>query len=321
MTARKPAEKALLRLSAAATRLGLREPRFARGACGTVMITALPYGRGERMKTDPENPAGSVAPFAQKNFYREMTVRLRTLMKEEAAGDFPSYRIFCNSRLPEKEIAAAAGLGRMGRNSLVFLPGEGSLFVLGGILFPVSGGDEETLRAEVRRDALPAPGEICGACDACVSACPTGAIVGPGLVDRKRCIQGLAAEPAEVPRDIREKWGTVLYGCQACQDVCPLNRNAPAGADTVFGVIGPGAPLAAVLGAAEGALKKTVFRGTALDMGWISEAALKRNAIFAAAHQRARGLLPVIEAFAAGPDPLLLDAARWALDRLRADES
>lgn len=334
MNAGRPSEKILHLLSGLAPRFGLRPPRFLAGDFGVVMMSALPYGGGGEDAPDPDNPVGVLAPFARKNFYREMTLRLRALAASAGEGPgetpgearrrarveaLPAHRIFCNSPLPEKELAVASGLGRAGKNSLVYLPGEGSLFVLGGIFFP---SPERSLSPGTgppfRPVPLPEPGEICGACDACIRACPTGAIRGPGLVLRERCIQGLAADPVRVPEDIRETWGPTLYGCQICQEVCPLNRHPPMAADTGLGVLGAGVPLAAVLEAPEGRLKKTLFRGTVLDRSWISEAALRRNALFAAAHRGSRALLPLVSLYAQGSNPMLREAARWAAARIMA---
>lgn len=318
-------ENILASLCDLAPTLGLHPPGRLFGDFGAVMISALAYGKGERFQVNRDNPQASLAPFAQKNYYREMVRRLKILtgMAEKELGtSLPPHRIFCNSPLPEKELAQASGLGKLGKNSLIFLPRQGSLFVLGGIFFPAGGQiGEDLLRSFTPMPQLPVPlpepGEICGNCTACIRACPTGAIGEGGQIDRRLCIQAYTAEPIPVPPKIREKWGPVLYGCQVCQEVCPLNRHPPAAADTTLGILGAGVSLAAILEAPETSLKKTLLRGTVLDRSWISELALRRNALFAAGHQGALGLLPLIASYLHTDQPLLRDAARWAYREIR----
>ena len=121
------------------------------------MMSALPCGRGEEAFPSAEYPVGSLAAFAQKNFYRELTQRLKRLLSL-AGKDSSGYktaakgaRVFCNSRLPEKQLAVRAGLGAQGKNSLVIIPGAGSLVVLGGIFIPLRGIDG----CETREEAPP----------------------------------------------------------------------------------------------------------------------------------------------------------------------
>ena len=103
------------------------------------LVTALPYGKGEEAKPSQDHPLGTLAAFAQKNYYREHVRRLKQYAKILAGitGVEPKkIRIFSNSRLPEKRLAVEAGLGSRGKNSLVIIPGAGSLAVLGGLLCP-----------------------------------------------------------------------------------------------------------------------------------------------------------------------------------------
>jgi epoxyqueuosine reductase len=287
--------------------LGLAPPRFTIHDGKPVMISALPTGRGEEARPSAENPVGSIAAFAQKNFYREMTRRLRQLLRfleEKGFHVKAECRIFCNSRLPEKEIAFRAGLGVQGRNSLLIIPGGGSLFVLGGIVFP------EGFAGIAESAPSPAgAGSLCGNCDACVRACPTGAIRENGRVDRELCIQAYTAEERPVPPEVRGKWGITLYGCAVCQNVCPHNKRAPRAADTVYGCLGPSFPLEKILACAVPEIRKSLFRGSVLDMSWISPAALKRNALLAADSQKAIRLLPLIQACTRDAHPLVREEA------------
>jgi epoxyqueuosine reductase len=305
-----------------AASLGIMPPRFTRRGNDLVMISALPTGRGETARPSAENPVGSIAAFAQKNFYREMTRRLkgvlRLLEKDGFLPENSGCRIFCNSRLPEKELAVRAGLGARGKNGLVIIPGAGSLVVLGGIVF-----SEQGVRAARGSPAekTGSGGEdfagVCGNCAACLSACPTGAIRAPGRIDLGLCIQAYAARELPAPKKVRDAWGITLYGCGICQAACPHNAKPPPAAHTSHGVLGPSVPLEKILACADSELRKSLFRGTALDMSWISPLALKRGAIYAAARQKAEKLLPLLARYEQHPHILLRQAADWAAAHIR----
>ncbi|MDR1933820.1 MAG: iron-sulfur protein [Spirochaetales bacterium] len=302
-------EKLIRDIAEYAGQLGLWAPRFTRHEGKTLMISALPCGRGKEARPDSGHPVGSIAAFAQKNYYRELVERLRRLLRLRRGGEEPAgARIFCNSRLPEKDLAVRAGLGVQGKNSLIIIPGAGSLFVLGGIVFP-----HMQTRENSAPDCLPAD-QVCGGCDACIRACPTGAIRKEGGIDPGLCIQAFTAEERPVPPEVRKKWGITLYGCRICQEACPHNARAPQAAETAYGHIGPAVALEPILSCPAQELRKTLFRGTVLDMSWISPIALKRGALFAAAHQKAPRLLPLIKDHTRHEHPLLREASRHALN-------
>jgi len=281
----------------------------------TVLVTALPYGKGEPSHPSAERPVASIAPFAQKNFYRELAERLKGIrgrLAAESGRKAEEFRVFCNSRLPEKRLAVEAGIGVRGKNGLVIIPEAGSLYVLGGLLFPEGippgGGIDRPPLADF---------SLCGDCDLCMRACPVSAIEAPGFVNRDRCLQAYAAEPRPLPKDVRDSWGTILYGCGICQDACPLNEKPPPAAQCARGAIGPDVPVETILSIGDEELRKKLFRGTTLDRSWISPIALKRNAIVAAVHQGAVGILPLLERYRTHAEPLLGEIAEWAAGRLQ----
>ena len=117
----------------------------------------------------------------------------------------------------EKALAENAGLGWMGKHSLMIHPDAGSWFFLGEIYtnLPLL----ETSRTEADR---------CGACRACMNHCPTGAIVGDKVIDARRCISYLTIEhKSAIPLELRPLIGNRVFGCDDCQLYCPWNRDAP----------------------------------------------------------------------------------------------
>jgi len=279
---------------------------------GTFVLCGLSCHRREIADgSRPGDPHGLIAPFARRNYYREAVLRLKILVREIGAqtGVTRSQcRIFCNSRLPEKRLAARAGLGFYGRNSLIIAPELGSLFVIAGVFVPLVWEPDPPLEGD------PGPGGHCGTCRACIEACPTGAVSEAGRIDPLRCIQALSTDPAVLADDIKEKWGARLYGCQTCQDVCFFNRELEVETETCLGELGPSLPLRRILEQSSEGLRASL-KASVLDRKWIPAAAIQRNAVLAAGSRRDRAVQPLVERYRRHALPGLSDAAEWALRR------
>lgn len=258
---------------------------------------------------------GIIAPIFSADYYKEAVTRLKKIVKvtgEQTGLSLSSIRIFCNSRLPEKPIAALSGMGFYGKNSLIISPPYGSLFVLAGVIIP------RELPADICQPEAEVPGKGCGDCSRCMEACPVSAITSPGVIDLNRCIQALSTRYEVIPEDIMEQWGRRIYGCQTCQDVCPFNREAPSGLEISRGKPGAAISLGQLLRAgAEGGEEgvRGFFKGTALGMKWMPPLAFLRNSIIAAGNSRSRELLPYLLPFKDHPDLVLRRTADWAAGR------
>jgi epoxyqueuosine reductase len=269
------------------------------------------------LRDEPDDPSTSgdphalIAPFARAHYYRSAILRLRPLaarLEEELELPRGSIRLFSNSRIPEKPLLAATGLGTFGRNGLCLVPGLGSLFIIAGAVIPISSTGSPAAAGE-------APRGMCGACTLCMEACPTRAIVAPGVVDPDRCLQGWAGTAADLPDGLRAAWGARLYGCQECQSACPHNRGLREKALPAPGEIGPGVPLRDFL-QRDDAGRAAALRGTALGMSWISPEALLRNALVAAGSRGDTVVREDVARHAGSESRLIRGAAAWALDRL-----
>ncbi|KFZ37360.1 [Fe-S]-binding protein [Shewanella mangrovi] len=134
------------------------------------------------------------------------------------------YRPFVDSApILERPLAEKAGIGWTGKHSLILAEEAGSWFFLGELLINLP------LPVDV------AVTEQCGNCVACITSCPTGAIVEPYVVDARRCISYLTIElQGAIPEELRPLLGNRIYGCDDCQLVCPVNRAAPLTAEQDF---------------------------------------------------------------------------------------
>jgi epoxyqueuosine reductase len=273
------------------------KPRYGTGA-GSLLVCALPYGNQHDAAMPPADVCpGIIAPFARFNYYREAVKRLKLLaghLRMRYGGVKGGYRIFCNSPLPEKLIARESGLGAVGRNSLIINAESGSLFIIAAMALPVTletdlpiSAPQSNFCASGAADAGVRDFPLCTGCGEnppCAAACPTGAALGNGYIDRAKCIQWYASghsgsnyDADEIPADVRALWGNRLYGCTSCLDACIHNKRPIKGVQTDEG------PLPAFIDARE-LLRlsdceiKTLFKGTAMGLSWLGAKAVRRNA-------------------------------------------
>ena len=166
---------------------------------------------------------GIVARYALgRDYHRVLKARLLELLRwleSESGRELSAARAYVDTGpVLERELAQRAGLGWFGRNTMLINPGLGSYFFLGALL----------VELELEADA-PFTADRCGTCARCVSACPTGALLGRDasgapVMDATRCISYLTIEQrGSIPVELRPLIGDRIYGCDICQEVCPWN--------------------------------------------------------------------------------------------------
>jgi len=162
-----------------------------------------------------------------RDYHKLVRRRLAKLARRMDAHFGPcGYRVFTDSA-PVLEVALAqkSGLGWTGKHSLALAREAGSYFFLGEIYTDLPLPETAATTAH------------CGSCEACMAACPTQAIVAPGVVDARRCISYLTIELAgAIPLELRPLLGNRIYGCDDCQIVCPWNRRAACTSEPDFAV-------------------------------------------------------------------------------------
>lgn len=271
----------------------------------SVIIVALPYpgplpGESER---------AVVAKYARGTDYH---ILLRDRLKQiwqEIQTRYPDEtgRIFVDSGpLPERELARRAGIGWIGSNSCLIHYEYGSRLVIGEILTTL------TLQP------TPPTEGACGNCRACLDACPTGAIVSPGIIDARRCLSYRTIEQkGSIPPEFRPSIGTRLFGCDTCQDVCPCNRR-------VGEVTSPMQPAADLLAPDPARLLqmsmqafKARFHDSALARS--GRQGLLRNACIVLGNLGESEAIPVLRGALLDPDSIVRAHAVWALRQLGDD--
>ena len=162
-----------------------------------------------------------------RDYHKVLRARLQRLAQciEAEIGDF-SWRVFTDSApVLEVELASRSGLGWRGKHTLLLAREAGSRFFLGEIF------------CDLPLPPDPPQSDHCGSCTACISACPTGAIVAPYRLDARRCISYLTIElKGAIPLELRPLIGNRVYGCDDCQLYCPWNNHAPTTHTTDFAV-------------------------------------------------------------------------------------
>jgi epoxyqueuosine reductase len=255
--------------------------------------------------------AGSVAAYALgDDYHRVLPSRLRALCAylELLAGRSLECRACVDtSPLLERGIAARAGLGWIGRNSMLIHPRIGSFTYLAEIF------TEWDLPADP-----PFSADRCGTCDRCVRACPTGCILPDRTIDSRRCIAYLTIEHrGPIPEPLRGLMGRAVFGCDICQTVCPWNRKAAFPVEKAFFPRDhfPIRDLAVYFSLSE-AVWNDRFRNSAVRRaGWTG---YRRNLLIAIGNARRKEAVRVLEAARRDPDPILSDSADWALQQIQA---
>ncbi len=222
-----------------------------RALSGARSIIAGAYGYGGLGALAPSLLSGRVARYSWRDYYGDLHRGLDSIATELRELGY-SARVYCDDNsVVDRNVAYRAGLGWYGKNANLLLPGTGSWFVLGSVI----------TNAELPPNTQPLADQ-CGSCRQCFDACPTDAIVGPGVVDARRCLAWLVQAGGEIPPEFREAVGDRLYGCDDCQDVCPPNKKYGLGVGAAMNdsTIDPWVPLIWLLSVSDTQLLERVGR-------------------------------------------------------------
>jgi epoxyqueuosine reductase len=321
------------------------DPRTVLPGIKSVIVCLLNYNTENPLSTDPAalsgngEPRGWISRYAWGDDYhdvlRDTLEGLLEFLRERFSEPFEARAYVDTGPVQERVLAKYAGLGWLGKNTLLLNQMLGSFFFLGVILTNLD------LEPTLGSNELPPP-DLCGSCRRCLDACPTQAFVEPYVMDARKCISYLTIELRDViPGEYREPMGNHVFGCDICQDVCPWNRRAPISAILQFqprvfptsdenrdGTFPPSQDESFLLPKLEWLAQLTeadfreLFRGSPIKRTkWRG---LVRNACIAlgnsglasgmAAHSRIRALL---ERLASSPEQVVAESAQWAISRIQ----
>ena len=277
-------------------------------------IISIAVGYPNKLRNAPKSKQGERRGiFARASWGMDYHTLLRSrLEKLEAFINELDPFVDCKSMvdtgvLSDREVARRSGLGFTGKNGFIINPKLGTYSYLGEMIvsypFPA---DEELL-------------DSCGDCNICVDRCPTGALVGNGQVDSKKCISFLTQTKGFMPMEYRSKIGNRLYGCDTCQQVCPRNKgiNTEHHEDIVLEpeILKP--ELTGLLQISNKEFKETYGH---LAGVWRGKKPIQRNAIIALAHFKETAAIDILKTIAeTDVRPVIKGTAYWAIGQISGD--
>ncbi len=249
-----------------------------------------------------------------RDYHKVVRGKLRALARrlQEQIGPF-GHRAFADSApVLEKALARDASLGWIGKHTLLLDAEQGSYFFLGELFTDLALPPSRQPPAQNR----------CGACQACIRACPTGAILPDGQLDARRCISYLTIElKGAIPLPLRAAVGNRIFGCDDCQLVCPYNRDSQPGATADFAVR-HGLDQAGLLELFRWSEAEFLSRTEGMAIRRVGFAGWLRNIAVAIGNGPAdEAAIQALRQRREGADALLREHIDWALQRLQAQTS
>jgi len=282
----------------------------------SAVVVALNYYTGENARD------GIIARYARgRDYHKVIKAKLLSLLRfveNEIGRASPLSRAYVDTGpVLERELARRAGLGWYGRNTMLINPKRGSYFFLGTLLLDVE------LQADEPFDA-----DHCGSCNACVPACPTGALLGRDasgapVMDARRCISYLTIEQrGPIPVELRPLIGNRIFGCDICQEVCPWN----------------GGKFVQITRERDFAPREALTNRTLIELMAMNEqewdefsrgsairrarrSGFLRNVAIALGNAGHRNAIPALSAALLDAEPLVRGHAAWALGRIGGHEA
>jgi epoxyqueuosine reductase len=284
----------------------------------SIILVGLDYRNGVISQSVLEDPSrGRIAAYAWgMNYHNLMTPRLESLASwmQQEIGQPGAYRAYVDTgAILERAHAQEAGMGFIGKNTLLIHPRRGSYFFLGEILTSLGFDTYDT----------PGKDSMCGSCTQCLSACPTDAFPKSYVLDARRCISYLTIEhKGWIDHSLRPLMGNWIFGCDVCQDVCPWQRfSVPSSEPALYPENGERSAVPRLLDLLE--LDEQSFQerfeGTPVER--IKRDRLVRNACIAAGNWGNPAAVQSLMLLLEDHSPLVRGHAAWALSRVLGDEA
>jgi epoxyqueuosine reductase len=193
-----------------------RDPRKILESVETIIVLAIPYYPSNPPEADLLNPR--IASYALgEDYHIVIPILLKKFiqwLESNIDNELLEYKVYTDTGpILERSLATMAGIGWIGKNSCLIIPGQGSYFFLAEILINLHFSPDQQLNID-----------YCGNCHRCIDSCPTRCIQDNRTIDTAKCLSYLTIEnKKEIPENLRELTGNWVFGCDVCQQVCPWN--------------------------------------------------------------------------------------------------
>ncbi len=278
----------------------------------SIVVVSINYYPGKGHREGLDNPsAGYIANYAlHEDYHPVIESRLRELLQyiDRLTQGRAQGKIYVDTGpVPEKAFAVMAGLGWMGKHTLLVSRDVGSWLLLGVLLLDMELDFDGPMMDQ------------CGECTQCIEACPTKAIVAPYKLDAGRCISYLLGElKGPIPLEMRPLIGNRIFGCDDCQWACPWNRSAQISNETAFRPREDlASPLLADLMGMDEDKFSSMFNKSPIKR--IKRKRFLRNVAVALGNSGDRRTIPVLEKRLKEPEPLVREHAEWALRQISGE--
>ena len=273
----------------------------------SALVLGMNYGPdSDPLVTLTQTDKATISVYARnKDYHGLMKGKLKELAGLLARDTGEDVKVFVDTApLMEKPLAAAAGLGWQGKHTNLVSREFGSWLFLGVIL------------SAARLEPTNVKTGDCGTCRDCLDICPTDAFPSPYQIDARKCISYLTIEfKGKVDLDLREKLGNRIYGCDDCLAVCPWNKFATVASEAKLQARDDlKAPALADLVTLDDKQFRTLFAGSPIKR--IGRNQFVRNVLYAIGNSGDGNLLSSAQAHTSSRNPVIADAARWAVRKL-----
>lgn len=259
----------------------------------SIVVAAVPYLR----EGDGERRDRTVARFADGDRYEQLRKVLDAIADVLEAAGRRAEIVYDDDRLIDRAVAVRAGVAWRGKSTMVLTPGAGPWILLGSVVTDAELAPTEPMR------------RTCGTCDACIPACPTDAIIAPGVLDARRCISAVLQRRGTIDPALRDAIGGRIYGCDDCLTSCPPGQKALHKVAAENDGLSP----THVLTLEDTALEPIVehWYVPSRRMRFV-----RRNALVALGNTGDESSLGLLAGYLGHPDALLAGHAAWAIGRI-----
>lgn len=268
------------------------DPRRSFPWARSIVVAAVGYLRdGDGTRPGPHDER-TISRFADGDRYDDLRRVLERIRRTLADDGHRAEAVFDDDRLVDRALAVRSGIAWWGKSTMAITPGLGPWFLIGSVV------------TDARLEASRPMERSCGTCTACLPACPTGAIVSPGILDARRCLAAVFQSRGAIPLELRPLAGERVYGCDDCLTACP-----------------PGQPWLSTFDAGPATSPLEILRSTDVELldrfdHWYIPGRhtrfVRRNALVALGNSGGDDALGVLAGYLGHPDSLLRRHAAWA---------